>query len=676
MVQNYNTYIDTIRVAGADITEIVVMAKQVFSTVTFVVTDSKGANIANASIDFNGRNYVANNNGVLFVNNVIPGTYRYTVTAQGFNEVSGTTSRITADTTLRITLNPVYSVLFRITDGVNPIEAATVTFNGIIQQTGTNGTLTMNTVSAGTYSYTITAQGFEDVNGTITLIDTDVTENLSMTAILTPVYQVSFYINNGTNIIANATIDFDGKNYGTNANGVAIINNLAVGSYNYTISAQGFEDVNGTITITNVDIIKSVTITNRTHTIRGRLTDAQGHPLIGVLLNGLQNTSVTDTNGQYVATEVAGWSGSIRPELQGYIFSPTVITLTNLQEDQVAKDFVGTRIAVAHTISGKITDETGKPLLNVSINGFPDKVLTDADGNFSAIQTSGWTGTLVPQLQGYAFAPESIQINDLRNDETGKNFVGSPTLATHVISGRVLDNEGNPLSDIALNGFTLPIATATDGRYSATEAKGWSGTIMPQSQHYTFAPASLQINDLQSDTIEQDFRGTLIISEHTISGKVTDSEGNPLENVQIMGPTDTIFTDKNGFYILTAISGWSGTIYPEITGHLFIPESVTISGMNRDMQQDFKAVPNTVDKSTDMIILPNPSSSGEFTVAFPNEGYVKTIQIFNVSGLLVNQFQINKELSEYTITNTLPSGFYLIKVLWDDVTYEKKILIN
>ena len=73
-----------------------------------------------------------------------------------------------------------YTVSFNVSDGMDPISEASVTFNGEDYTTGVNGTVDINNIVAGSYAYTVTARGFEATDSTVTVINSDITEYVIM----------------------------------------------------------------------------------------------------------------------------------------------------------------------------------------------------------------------------------------------------------------------------------------------------------------------------------------------------------------------------------------------------------------------------------------------------------------------------------------------------------------
>lgn len=79
-----------------------------------------------------------------------------------------------------------YNVTFNVSDGTNPINGASVVFDGITQTTNSSGQTIYTNKSNGSYNYTITKTGYNNVNSTVSIVNQNVIENVVMsTAVAT-----------------------------------------------------------------------------------------------------------------------------------------------------------------------------------------------------------------------------------------------------------------------------------------------------------------------------------------------------------------------------------------------------------------------------------------------------------------------------------------------------------
>ena len=155
--------------------------------ITFHIKNGTNA-IADATVILNGWSYTTDRNGMVTIPDLPAGIYNYTVRAPGFEETNGTAEVIDANVEVTESLTALvanYTVTFQINDGTNAIDNATVSLNGTSYITDTDGIVAVTNLPAGTYNYVVQASGFEEVIGTVDLVDADVEIIKQLTALVT-----------------------------------------------------------------------------------------------------------------------------------------------------------------------------------------------------------------------------------------------------------------------------------------------------------------------------------------------------------------------------------------------------------------------------------------------------------------------------------------------------------
>ncbi len=153
-----------------------------------------------------------------------------------------------------------YSVTFSVDDGTDPIEGANINIDGTDLTTDPSGVATIE-LEDGTYSYTVTYQNCDDVNGDVTVAGAPEIVDVSMTCY--DVYSVTFNVTDGTDPIAGANVvvpDLGVDDY-TDASGELVISDVQVGTYSYTVSATGYTPVNDNFEVVDENITVDVVLT-------------------------------------------------------------------------------------------------------------------------------------------------------------------------------------------------------------------------------------------------------------------------------------------------------------------------------------------------------------------------------------------------------------------------------
>lgn len=249
--------------------------------------------------------------------------------------------------------------------------------------------------------------------------------------------------------------------------------------------------------------------TRRPFTISGVVRDERNQ-----VLNGIE-VALTDENGAVLRTAItgdagifsltgvpAGFSYTVKPTGTNF-FSFTSQT-TAIVADNLRLNFVGARRV--YTITGKVTDNTGNPIANASVNlngaQATTSQTTDSGGNYS------FTG--IPAGFDYTITPaptvlltfKTVSINKLGSNQQ-VNF--NATLRQYIISGDVRNGSGQGVAGITLTisgSQSGTVKTGVDGSYTYTATVLGDYTITPsiEQDYYLFSPTSRSLQRLIGDT--------------------------------------------------------------------------------------------------------------------------------------------------------------------------------
>ena len=80
--------------------------------------------------------------------------------------------------------------------------------------------------------------------------------------------------------------------------------------------------------------------------------------------------------------------------------------------------------------------------------------------------------------------------------------------------------------------------------------------------------------------------------------------------------------------------------------------------------------------ATSHLIYPNPSN-GVFNIKLNNIKSDTEITLFNISGKLIATQRVSKNSKEISIgSNTLPTGFYILKIISSEETVIKRVVVK
>jgi len=242
-------------------------------------------------------------------------------------------------------------------------------------------------------------------------------------------------------------------------------------------------------------------------TIGGTVT-AGGSPLSGVTLTPTSGGTCGNSNGSgvYSCTVPYGWTGSVTASLSGYSFSPTGRSYTNVMANRSLQDYAAT---VVYAVSGTIT-VGGSPLSGVSLSATNGATCgnTNGSGQYSCTVASGWSGTVTPALTGYSFSPTSKSYSNVTANDTGEDYAA--TVVSYLVSGTITTGGvGLPGVSVAASNGGSCTSSNSAGEYGCTVSPGWSGTITPTANGYSFSPSPRSYSSQGANQSGQDYTATL-----------------------------------------------------------------------------------------------------------------------------------------------------------------------
>src|SRR6056297_2768408 len=310
------------------------------------------------------------------------------------------------------------------------------------------------------------------------------------------------------------------------------------------------------------------------YSVSGTVQDSEGKPIMNAAIkfdNGYSSTS-SDEDGYWQKSGLGG-SVIIRAEKAGHSFTPSQYPVN---ENETNINFTSNQVVPEkYEISGKVEDGKGNGIGDIVIR-FSDgyaPTTTDSSGNWEKDNLSGDI-TVTPNDNEYVFDPASRSVS---GPDSYVNFVGTESSKTYSISGKVVDQQDNGISDVIIrfSGAFESIKTDEKGNWEKDNLSG-DITVTPDHNEYVFDPASRSVSGPDSYV---NFVGTESSKTYSISGKVVDQQDNGISDVIIRfsGGFESIKTDEKGNWEKDNLSG-DITVTPDHNEYVFDPASRSVSG--------------------------------------------------------------------------------------------------
>jgi hypothetical protein len=301
-------------------------------------------------------------------------------------------------------------------------------------------------------------------------------------------------------------------------------------------------------------------------------------------------------------------------------------------------------------ISGRVVTTGGAGLAGVTLTGLPGDPATDEDGYYSATVYYGFAGQVTPQKTAYSFTPASRDYTGTTSDVTNQDYTAIPP--SFLISGEVLDEDGQPVAGVILVGLPGNPSTDQSGRYHATVAQGFSGTVTPTRSGCSFVPATRSYANVSTDLPSEDYeadvwtgalRVTLSPSAALAAGAQWRVGGGAwLNSGQLVSGLPV------GQYAVSyaAAEGWSRPAAESVT----IGRDATVVLEREYSQQRYLLTVTGTSASTGAILaLPAPDDSGRYI-----QGTLVTLTADLVPGFHVSSWSgVDEVVADDTATVTM-----------------------
>jgi hypothetical protein len=446
-----------------------------------------------------------------------------------------------------------------------------------------------------------------------------------------------------------------------------------------------------------------------------------GTPLPGVLMSGLPGEPRTNASGSYSAAVPAGWSGSVAPNLPGFSFDPPSRDYTDLTSHQAGQDFAAAYIGGAD--DGFEENDSYESAAVITPGTYPDLIQNRNEDWYKVYIPSSDAGKILRiRIKGMYFPTGSFSFQLYVVSENGKllassssgteQFIYLPDLAEGwyyigqrytgrsgtiyslsvdigtdfglgFIEGRVMDEQGNGIDgvtiqlssvDIQTPQTILPpvITTYADGTYKFGWTPGnfnvmfnsttWRHTnpwaLDPNYINQTYKNNSNQIFSLVPGS---GFSGidARLAAGGTVTGRVTDLEGNALESSNI------VLYNAAGTSVGSASSGVDGSYFIERIpagnykarfragypgyGHAWYPTAGSFD--------DGALVPVTAGQTTSDIngsLGPEGAIEGVVTDSYGQPIYRATVSAYDTAGNSISSVRTDE--SGHYVLNRLPNG--------------------
>ncbi|MBN9654118.1 carboxypeptidase regulatory-like domain-containing protein [Halobacillus sp. GSS1] len=626
---------------------------------------------------------LAQPDGSFLFENIFPGTYLVTATAPGYQTgVVGVLVEAGEVTQTIILLNASPAVLTGQVLSAQTsagISGSTVTVThpltgGVVGTafTDPDGNFNIDNLPAGTYNVSASAQDFGSASSAVFL---EAGGTSSVTLALSPnpgdvsgtvIDRITGAVLSGAGVqIFDATGAFVFST-ATDALGNYVALGLSPGTYTAVAGFTGYSNQLISFTVNSGETaVASFALDPNPSTLNGTITDEGGNPIIGAEIIVRQftatgpviATAVSHADGGYLITTLPQGSFTVIVTAPGFGTETASVLLT--PGSTFTRDFVLEQIV--SNVEGVVIDAgTGDPLPNVLIQLFNDNGVligtfqTGTDGFYKIEDFTPGSYTITFTNPNY----QTLSIGF--TTAAGETAAINPALTADpgVISGQVLDLEGNPLIGASVRVFPalglLPIATLiTDGTGSFLLEGVAPGPYVLVASFEGYANGETGV----TVTSNQTSISTILLAPNpaTITGNVSSSLGGGIPNasVQVLDQNETVLgttvTDDFGNYALSNLPPGNHQVIVSAPGFATLIAGIILE-------------PGQVLENNDFVLTPNPGRiTGQVTDSTSGQPVVGAVNVVRtVAGVPVIVASAVTDVDGNYVIEGLARGSYSI----------------
>ena len=347
-------------------------------TVTFRVRDERGAAVPYANVTMDNRTTTTNIEGVATLS-ARNGNYPYLISKLGYDDYSNNVVVQDGNTQVNVEMEfTVWTITVIVKDTENvPIANAVVRVNNGQYPTNQQGEAEIPLVN-GQYPVTIEKAGYDTLNGSITVNNSNADVTFELDYFLYDVLSNVYQVNQGTPA-EGALVTIQGQPSALPVNSLGqATTKLKNGEYNYTITKRGYDDLTGSFNVQGQNVNVERTLDLKHYNVVITVLDSDNNePVQGAAVNINSSSYPTNDNGQ-VTVSLQNGTYPYTVTKSGYYDGNSSVTVLDSDNSSVVN-----LQARLYNVIMSVRDPEQQPIENATVTIGNNTYQTQSNGQVS-----------------------------------------------------------------------------------------------------------------------------------------------------------------------------------------------------------------------------------------------------------------------------------------------------
>jgi thermitase len=291
----------------------------------------------------------------------------------------------------------------------------------------------------------------------------------------------------------------------TNSKGEFAFTYLLPGSYKIVASATGYVGVAQVVEVKEGQASRAdfalVTSTPTSGSITGKVTDAAtGLPIVGATVTDGARTALSDTNGQYIISDVPQGTYTVSASAIGYSASSQAVSVVAGQT--ITANFALAKLPSPGSIAGKITDSAaGSPIPEATVSDGARTALSDTNGQYVISDVPEGNYTVTASATGYSTSSQAVSA--VAGQTATANFALAKLPSPGSIAGKITDSaDGSPIPGATVSDGVSMASTDTNGQFLISDVSEGAYTVAASAAGYSASSQAVSVVAGRSTTAD------------------------------------------------------------------------------------------------------------------------------------------------------------------------------